>query len=41
MDKIEEIEKTVERENLIHKASEYTYSFKVFSNNKNFWWGYL
>ena len=27
MDKIMEIEKTVDRENLIYRASEYTYSF--------------
>ena len=35
LDKIKEIEKTVDREKLVYKASECTYSFKIFSNNKN------
>ena len=30
LNKIKEIEKTVDRENLIHRASEYTYIFKTF-----------
>ena len=30
LDKIKEIEKTVDREKLVYKASEYTYSFKNF-----------
>ena len=30
MDKIMQIEKTVDREKLIYRASEYTYSFKNF-----------
>ena len=39
MDKVMEMEKTVDRENLIYRASEYTYKriFFKFSNNKNFW----
>ena len=41
MDKLMEIEKNLDRENLIYRASEYRYSFKKFSNNKNFWQGYL
>ena len=41
MDKIVKIEKPADREKLIYKASEYKYSFLKFSNNKNFWQGYL
>ena len=39
MDEVMEMEKTVDRENLIYRASEYTYKiiFFKFSNNKNFW----
>ena len=36
MDKIMEIEKTVDGENLIYRASEYTYSFKNFQTIKTF-----
>ena len=36
MDKIIEIEKTVDRENLIYRASKYTYSFIIFQTIKNF-----
>ena len=36
MDKIMEIEKTVNRENLIYRANEYTYSFKNFQTKKTF-----
>ena len=36
MDKIMEIEKTVNREYLIYRASEYTYSFKNFQTIKTF-----
>ena len=36
MDKIMEIEKTVSRENLIYRTSEYTYSFKNFQARKSF-----
>ena len=36
MDKIIEIEKTVDREKLIYKASEYTYSFQNFQTIKTF-----
>ena len=31
-----EIEKTVERQNLIYKTSEYAYSFKTFQTIKTF-----
>ena len=30
IDKIKEIEKTVDREKLVYRASEYTYNFKIF-----------
>ena len=36
MDKIVEIEKTVDREKLIYKSSEYTYSFQNFQTIKTF-----
>ena len=36
LNKIKEIEKTVDTENLIHRASEYTYSFKKFKTIKTF-----
>ena len=36
LNKIKEIEKTVDRENLIHRASEYTYIFKTFKTIKAF-----
>ena len=36
MDKIMEIEKTVDKEYLIYRASEYTYSFKNFQTIKTF-----
>ena len=36
LNKIKEIEKTVDRENLIHRASEYTYIFKTFKKIKAF-----
>ena len=36
MDEIVEIEKTVNRENLIYRAKEYTYSFKHFQTTKIF-----
>ena len=36
MDKIVEIEKTVNREKLIYRANEYTYSFKHFQTSKTF-----
>ena len=39
--KIKEIEKNVDREKLIYEKDEYTYSFKKFSDNKNFWSRYL
>ena len=35
MDKIMEIEKTVDRETLIYRASEYTYSFQNFQTIKS------
>ena len=34
--KLKVIEKTVDRENLVYKASNYTYSFKNFRTMKNF-----
>ena len=36
LNKIKEIEKTVDRENLIFRASEYTYIFKTFKTIKAF-----
>ena len=36
IDKISEIEKTVDTEKLVYRASEYT-QFSKFSNNKSFW----
>ena len=36
LNEIKEIEKTVDRENVFHRASEYTYSFKNFQTIKNF-----
>ena len=36
LDKIKEIEKTVDRERLVYKASEYTYSFKNFRTIRTF-----
>ena len=36
IDKIMEIEKTVDREKLIYRASEYTYSFQSFKTIKTF-----
>ena len=36
LDKIKEIEKTVEREKLVSKASEYTYSFEDFRTIRTF-----
>ena len=36
IDKIMEIEKTVDRENLIYRGSEYTYRFKNFQTIKTF-----
>ena len=36
MNKIKEIEKTAGRENLIYRASEYTYSFKNFQTIRTF-----
>ena len=36
LDKIKEIEKTVEREKLVSKASEYTYSFENFRTIRTF-----
>ena len=38
IDKIMEIEKTVDREKLIYRASEYTYSFQNFQTIKTFGW---
>ena len=35
-DKIKEIEKTVDREKLIYRASEYTYDFRNFRTIKAF-----
>ena len=37
LDKIKEIEKSVDREKLIYETNEYTYSFKNFQTIKNFW----
>ena len=34
--KIKEIEKTIDREKLVYKASEYTSSFKCFRTRKTF-----
>ena len=36
LDRINEIEKTVDREKLIYKTKEYTYSFKNFQTIKTF-----
>ena len=36
LDRINEIEKTVDREKLIYKTKEYTYSFKNFRTTKTF-----
>ena len=36
LDKIKEIEKTVDREKLVYKASEYTYSFENFQTIRTF-----
>ena len=36
LDKIKEIEKTVDKEKLVQRASEYTYSFKSFRTIKTF-----
>ena len=36
MNEMIEIEKTVGRENLIYRASKYTYSFKIFQTIKTF-----
>ena len=36
LDKIKEIEKNVDREKLIYKTNEYTYSFKNFQTIKTF-----
>ena len=36
LNKIKEIEKTVDRENLVYRTNEYTYSFKNLSNNTHF-----
>ena len=36
LDKIKEIEKNVDREKLIYKTNEYTYSFKSFQTTKTF-----
>ena len=41
LSKVKEKEKTVDTEKLIYRASEYTYSFKIFRNNKNFWQRHL
>ena len=38
LDKIEEIEKNVDREKLIYEANEYPYSFKTFRAIKTFGW---
>ena len=36
LDKIKEIEKNIDREKLIYKTNEYTYSFKNFQTTKTF-----
>ena len=36
LDKIKEIEKNIDREELIYKTDEYTYSFKNFQTIKTF-----
>ena len=36
LDKIKEIEKNVDRENLIYETNEYVYSFKIFQTIKTF-----
>ena len=36
LNKIKEIENTVDRENLVYRASEYTYSFRNFQTIRNF-----
>ena len=36
LDKIKEIEKNIDREKLIYKTNEYTYSFKNFQTIKTF-----
>ena len=36
LDKIKEIEKKVDRENLVYETNEYTYSFKNFQTIKTF-----
>ena len=36
LDKMEEIEKTIDRERLVYKANEDTYSFKNFETIKTF-----
>ena len=36
LDKISEIEKTIDRENLVYKTNEYTYNFKNFQTIKTF-----
>ena len=36
LDKIKEIEKTVDREKLVYKTNEYTYTFKNFQTTKTF-----
>ena len=38
LDKIKEIEKNIDREELIYKTDEYTYSFKNFQTIKTFGW---
>ena len=38
LNKIKEIEKTIDRENLYYKTNKYTYNyFSKFLNNKHFW----
>ena len=36
MDKVMEIQKTIDREKLIYRTSEYTYSFQSFQTLKTF-----
>ena len=36
LNKILKMEKTVDRENLLYRTNEQTYSFKKFLNNKHF-----